>query len=125
MQRTVTKSAQSKTKLLAQKEVSITPPIAAAVELIVSLMSIQQSGGEVPPDSHTALMRRFPSDIISAAFGHLRLLNYVLHGDSGNRFRLTNDFHNLVRVSLENLSRLLIEYLSFAAFKCLLPDEYL
>lgn len=99
MQRTVSKSAQSKTKLLASKASDITPPVAAAVELIVSLMSIQQGGGTVPPDSHTALTRRFPSEIISAAFAHLRLLNYVLHGDSGNRFRLSNDFISLVKVS--------------------------
>lgn len=98
LQRTVTKSAQSKTKLLAEKETNITPPIAAAVELIVSLMSMQESGQGVASDSHTALMRRFPSELISAAFGHLRLLNYVLHGNSGNRFKLTNDFHSLTKV---------------------------
>ncbi len=95
----MTKSAQSKTKLLAEKETNITPPIAAAVELIISLMSMQESGQGITPDSHTALMRRFPSNIISAAFGHLRLLNYVLHGDSGHRFKLTTDFNNLTKVN--------------------------
>ena len=101
----MTRIAQSKSKLLAQKQIQITPPVAAAAELIVSLMSIQQNEDTVPPDSHTALMRRFSSEVISDAFGHLRLLNYVLHGDSGRGFRLTPDFHNLVkaRVRVNNL----------------------
>jgi len=60
VQRTVTKSAQSMTKLLAQATVvPVTPPIAAAVELIVSLMSMQESQQPSTPDSHTALMRRW------------------------------------------------------------------
>ena len=59
MQRTVTKTAQSKAKLLAQATVvHVTPPVAAAVELIVSLMSMQESPQPNTPDSHTALMRR-------------------------------------------------------------------
>ena len=62
MQRTVTKTAQSKAKLLAQATVvHVTPPVAAAVELIVSLMSMQESPQPNTPDSHTALMRRCPA----------------------------------------------------------------
>ena len=104
LQRTVNRDAQSKRKLLAQSKLPVTPPVAVSVELIVSLMSME-GRGEPPPDANSALMRRFPAAVISAAFSHLRLLDYVLHGvqdqgkgETGQRFRLSDGFHDVNRV---------------------------
>jgi len=41
---------------------------------------------------------RFPTRFINDAFTHLRLLNYVMHGNSGKSFKLTGDFNNLTKV---------------------------
>ena len=110
LQRTVNRDAQSKRKLLSQKQLPVTPPIAVAAELIVSLLALSASG-ELP-DSQSALMRRFPNGVIAEGFAHLRLLDYVLHGSqqrpkddekttekiTGQRFLLSEGFHNLNQV---------------------------
>jgi hypothetical protein len=41
---------------------------------------------------------RFPKSHINDAFTHLRLLNFVMHGNSGKSFRLSNDFNSLTKV---------------------------
>ena len=70
-----------------------TPPVAAAVELIKSLLSMSADASKPPlADSATALIRRFTADQISAAFAHLRRRNFVYHGSSKLRFCLTQDF---------------------------------
>ena len=99
LQRVVSKRAQARSRLLETPEERPTPPVAAAVELIKSLLSMSADPAKPPlADSATALIRRFTADQISAAFAHLRRRNFVYHGSSKRRFCLTQDFQASLQV---------------------------
>lgn len=85
-------------KLMSEIKLPITPPVAVANDLIVALIGMQSCDEPPGPDANTALIRRFPGAIISAAFGHLRVLRLVLPGGGGKLFLFHEDFVKGIRV---------------------------
>jgi len=87
-------STGSSSGLAAQEEVPA--GVAAAMELIRSLMFLAGAGAQLPPNAAAALLLRFSAQEAQDAFEGLRLLGWV-NGTARRAWQLSRAFHHRLR----------------------------